>query len=185
MYKDKNLVLEGAAYECVSPIYYPNNNITLNHVSKSHLPVRILAVRCNTIVECYNGLDEVDCQKDILNYSYLVLVLVLLTGTSILLQNALEKFVRRFDVSGDCIDMRGDNENDLFLKHLLHCHTKADMLKLKITLEERHSSKNMEDVNLSMAALQNMEAMDRKERGRLNKLFYETEVKVHNGNLKL
>ena len=70
--------------------------------------------------------------------------------------------------------------DDLFLKHLLHCHTKADTLKLKITLEERHSNKNMEDVNLSIAGLQYLAAINKKEKKRLNKLFYETEIKVHN-----
>ena len=163
MYKEKNLVKEGAAYKCDSPHYYHNNNITLNRVSKSNLTVRILAVRCNTLVECHNGLDEVDCKNDILNYYYLVLVLMLLTGTSIGLKNGLEKFVLRFGASDWSSEKQEGDDDDLFLKHLLHCRTKADMLKLKITLEERHS-KNMEDVNLSMMALQYLAAIDRKEK---------------------
>ena len=181
MYKDKNLVPQDATYDCDSPHYYHNNNITLNNVSKGNLTIRILAVRCDNVVECHSGLDEEDCKNDILNYYYLVLVLVLLTGTSIGLQNGLEKVVRRFGASDKRSEMQVGDDEEMFIKDLLHCQTKEDMLKLKTFLEERHRNKNMEDVNLSMAALQYISAIDRKEKKRLNKLFYETEVKVHHG----
>ena len=60
----------------------------------------------------------------------------------------------------------GDDGDDMFLNHLTQCKTKSDRRLLKQVLEDRHENNNMEDVNLSMAALQNMTTIDRKEKKR-------------------
>ena len=172
MYKKKNLVPEESTFLCESPHYFMNNSIVINGVSKSNLSVKITAIRCNNITECHGNLDEIECNNDLLNYFFLVLVLILLTATSIGLQTSLEKCVRRFGrvgarVSDGGIELQaGGDGGDMFLNHLIRCKTKADMRLLKQVLEDRHNNNNMEDVNLSMAALQNMTTIDRKEKKR-------------------
>ena len=156
-----------STFVCESPIFFKNNNIVLNNVSKSHLSVKITAVRCNNIAECHDGIDEIGCKNDLLNYYYIVLVLILLTATSIGLQNSLERCFLRFSVSvsnGGIELQAGENGDDMFLNLLIRCRTKADRRLLKQVLKDRHDSQNMEDVNLSMAALQNMTTIDRKEK---------------------
>ena len=65
----------------------------------------------------------------------------------------------------------GDNGDDMFLNLLIRCRTKADRRLLKQVLKDRHDNHNMEDVNLSMAALQNMTTIDRKEKKRLGTII--------------
>ena len=60
----------------------------------------------------------------------------------------------------------GDDGDDIFLNHLTKCRTKEDKRVLEQVLADRHDNNNMEDVNLSMAALQNMPTIDRKEKKR-------------------
>ncbi len=98
--------------------------------------------------------------------------MILLTATSIGLQTNLERCVRRistesFRVGDSGIELQaGDDGGDMFLNHLTRSKTKADRRLLKQVLEDRHNKQNMEDVNLSMAALQNITAINRKEKKR-------------------
>ena len=97
-----------------------------------------------------------------------MLVLILLTATSIGLQTSLERCIRRFSVSvsdGGIELQEGDDGDDMFLNHLTQCKTKEDRRLLKQVLEDRHNNNNMEDVNLSMMAVQNMK-IDRKKKKR-------------------
>ena len=65
-YREKKLVSSEATFKCVSTIFYPGNNVTVNSII-----VNIEAVRCDKVVECWEGADEKDCNEDVLNINYL------------------------------------------------------------------------------------------------------------------
>ena len=80
-----------AIFECESRHYYQNNNITINGVAKSHISVRITSIRCDSIEECHDGLDELGCQSEIINFPYTLLIIALLTLASIASPKSLKR----------------------------------------------------------------------------------------------
>ena len=72
-YKKRNFIPAEAFFPCMSP-HYPNT-------------VEILAVRCNSVSECYQGLDEKDCKEElvepeVLGKKYSKLIAKIVNGPS-------------------------------------------------------------------------------------------------------
>ena len=63
-YRDRGLVPKEATFPCYSPVYHPGNSISRGTVT-------ILAVRCDSIVECWDSKDELDCHRKLLDTSSL------------------------------------------------------------------------------------------------------------------
>ena len=60
IYKEKSLTPAEGTFECYSPLYHPNNQIT-------DATVLIYAVRCDSTSECWNNEDEKDCTRKLLD----------------------------------------------------------------------------------------------------------------------
>ena len=65
-YREKKPVFSEATFKCYSPLFHPENNVTVNSAT-----VSIEAVRCDKVVECWEGADEKDCDQEVLNICYL------------------------------------------------------------------------------------------------------------------
>ena len=57
----------------------------------THISLRVTAVRCDSIEECHDRLDELGCESEIINIPYTLLIIALLTLVSIDSQKNLKR----------------------------------------------------------------------------------------------
>ena len=172
------MVPREATFECESRHYYKNNNITINGVDKSNISLRITSIRCDSIEECHDGLDELDCESEIINIPHTLLIIALLTLASIASPKSLKRCLLKSVILSKSVKLRNiiGTETNSILNQMLQVKHKKDLK----TLLKDNCHKN-DEIGKALIAIHYIQ-MPRKVKKDLYVLYYKTELRLHQRN---
>eukprot|EP00092_Neocalanus_flemingeri_P080309 GFUD01100156.1.p1 GENE.GFUD01100156.1~~GFUD01100156.1.p1 ORF type:complete len:1047 (+),score=211.36 GFUD01100156.1:131-3271(+) len=165
-YKEKKIVPADATFMC--DLTYANSPT-----------IKMWAIPCDGIRTCTKGEDEADCGKELLSFYWLIVVILLLCFISIALPKAMQCIATN-KPSTEHILLRQRKKQSKLLTNLLTKIAKGEKREKQFFKMLRKIHIEQSDcLKICLMGVQ-FKKITRRERKKINNLYYQSELKIHN-----